>query len=117
DPKLNLIAARTDFRNKKYPALGGGMGIRDEIRMIRPGFYLGRAYANGIYLLTFSLYNPVIDAAGRPPGKDADKYSAQECWPAYPMAPGPNPPTTPLAGRDLASSKHKHPPKKKHPKT
>ena len=29
-------------------ALAGrnGLRIRDEIRMIRPGFYLGRAYAN-----------------------------------------------------------------------
>ena len=33
-----------------------GLRIRDEIRMIRPGFYLGRAYANKIFLLNFMLY-------------------------------------------------------------
>jgi hypothetical protein len=37
--------------------LGGrdGKGIRDEIRMVRPGLYLGRAYADKIFLLNFVL--------------------------------------------------------------
>ena len=45
-------------------ALGGrnGFRIRDEIRMVRPGFYLGRAYLNRIFALNFTLYND--DAAG-----------------------------------------------------
>jgi hypothetical protein len=40
-------------------ALGGrnGFRIRDEIRMVRPGFYLGRAYLNRIFALNFTLYN------------------------------------------------------------
>jgi hypothetical protein len=40
-------------------ALGGRQGfqIRDEIRMVRPGFYLGRAYMKRIFALNFTLYN------------------------------------------------------------
>lgn len=53
---------------REHPdALGGrkGLRIRDEIRMIRPGFYLGRAYMNRIFGLNFSLYNAEAAAAGR----------------------------------------------------
>jgi hypothetical protein len=32
-----------------------GLGLRDEIRMIRPGLYLGRAYSDKIFLLNFIL--------------------------------------------------------------
>ena len=48
-------------------ALAGrnGLRIRDEIRMIRPGFYLGRAYANKIFLLNFMLFNDEVAEAGR----------------------------------------------------
>lgn len=35
--------------------------IRDEVRMIRPGLYLGRAYTNKIFLLNFVLHSPEID--------------------------------------------------------
>ena len=35
-----------------------GLQIRDEIRMVRPGFYLGRAYVGKIFLLNFTLYSP-----------------------------------------------------------
>jgi hypothetical protein len=44
--------------------LGGrnGLRIRDEIRMIRPGFYLGRAYLGKIFLLDFTLYNEDVAA-------------------------------------------------------
>lgn len=35
----------------------GGLAIRDEIRMVRPGFYLGRAYLNRMFLLNFALFN------------------------------------------------------------
>ena len=37
-----------------------GLRIRDEIRMVRPGFYLGRAYADRAFLLNFTLYNAAI---------------------------------------------------------
>ena len=42
----------------------GGLRIRDEISMVRPGFYLGRAYANRLFLLNFTLYSPDAAAAG-----------------------------------------------------
>lgn len=57
----------------------GGLRIRDEIRMIRPGFYLGRAYARGMFLLNFSLYNAeVADAAAT--GFAAGEPVAEDCW-------------------------------------
>lgn len=40
-----------------------GLAIRDEIRMVRPGFYLGRAYAKERLLLTFTLYQEEAAAA------------------------------------------------------
>jgi hypothetical protein len=57
----------------------GGLRIRDEIRMIRPGFYLGRAYAHNIFLLNFTLYNPEIaDAAEADFAAGQDV--AEDCW-------------------------------------
>jgi len=45
-------------------ALAGrdGLQIRDELRMMRPGLYLGRAYGARIFLLDFILYNPEVAA-------------------------------------------------------
>jgi hypothetical protein len=58
----------------------GGLRLRDEIRMIRPGFYLGRAYANRMFLANFTLYNPtVVD-----PQEEAFRTGApgaEDCWP------------------------------------
>ena len=58
----------------------GGLRLRDEIRMIRPGFYLGRIYANRLFLANFTLYNlQVTDSteeaflAGAP--------ITEDCWP------------------------------------
>jgi hypothetical protein len=57
----------------------GGLRIRDEIRMIRPGFYLGRAYARNMFLLNFTLYNPeVADAAAE--SFAAGEAVAEDCW-------------------------------------
>ena len=52
--------------------IGGrnGLQIRDEIRMVRPGFYLGRAYVGKIFLLNFTLYNP-----------NATAQSGEDCRP------------------------------------
>ena len=53
---------------REHPdSLGGrqGLRIRDEIRMVRPGFYLGRAYMNRIFGLNFSLYSDDAAVAGR----------------------------------------------------
>ncbi len=58
----------------------GGLRVRDEIRMVRPGFYLGRAYANRLFLLNFILYDEAV--AGRVGSSfAADAPIAEDCWP------------------------------------
>jgi hypothetical protein len=58
----------------------GGLRIRDELRMVRPGFYLGRAYANRVFLLNFTVYKP--DVADRTAASfAAGEAIAEECWP------------------------------------
>ncbi|HWM90930.1 MAG TPA: hypothetical protein VN493_09200 [Thermoanaerobaculia bacterium] len=47
-----------------YVAGPTGLQIRDEIRMVRPGLYLGRAYIGKIFLLNFTLYNEDAAKAG-----------------------------------------------------
>jgi hypothetical protein len=49
-----------------------GLRIRDEIRMVRPGFYLGRAYIDRVFALNFTLYNEDVAAAG-----GAER---EDCW-------------------------------------
>ena len=39
------------------------LNIRDEVRIIRPGFYLGRAYFGPRFALNFTLVDPAIPAA------------------------------------------------------
>ena len=61
--------------------LGGreGLKIRDEIRMVRPGFYLGRAYMNRVFGLNFVVYNEEVAESQR-----ADWLAggpiAEDCW-------------------------------------
>lgn len=57
----------------------GGLAIRDEIRMVRPGFYLGRAYADRIFLLNFTVYDPEIMTNGLQDFLDG-KPVAEDCW-------------------------------------
>ncbi|MCB1491039.1 MAG: hypothetical protein KDJ77_04440 [Rhodobiaceae bacterium] len=57
----------------------GGLMIRDEIRMVRPGFYLGRAYANKVFLLNFTLYNAEVAEAESSAFKAGDPV-AEDCW-------------------------------------
>ena len=57
-----------------------GLAIRDEIRMIRPGFYLGRAYANKVFLLNFMLYNSEVADADKDGFARGDEV-AEDCWP------------------------------------
>jgi hypothetical protein len=52
-----------------YIAGPDGLQIRDEIRMVRPGFYLGRAYLGKIFLLDFTLYKQDVAEAGKATGK------------------------------------------------
>jgi hypothetical protein len=56
-----------------------GLQVRDEIRMVRPGFYLGRAYIGKIFLLNFTLYNKEVAE------RDGDAYTkggqvSEDCW-------------------------------------
>lgn len=63
----------------------GGLAIRDEIRMVRPGFYLGRAYANRVFLLNFTVHDPEIMTNGLQAfldGKDVE----EDCWAGEPSA-------------------------------
>ena len=62
-------------------ALAGrnGLQVRDEIRMVRPGFYLGRAYVKKIFLLNFMLYNPQVAEAGLK-AFAAGEPVAEDCW-------------------------------------
>ncbi len=57
-----------------------GLRVRDEIRMIRPGFYLGRAYLDRIFALNFTLYSEEIAK------RDGDAFVKtgavqEDCWP------------------------------------
>ena len=56
-----------------------GLRIRDEIRMIRPGFYLGRAYANKVFLLNFMLYNAEVAEAGLDAFANGESID-EDCW-------------------------------------
>lgn len=63
-----------------YLAGRNGFQIRDEIRMVRPGFYLGRAYAGKAFLLNFTLYNEAIA------DRDGSAFTKsgtvdEDCWP------------------------------------
>jgi hypothetical protein len=58
----------------------GGLRIRDEIRMVRPGLYLGRAYANRSFLLNFTLFNADVAARDGPAFTRGDTI-AEDCWP------------------------------------
>jgi hypothetical protein len=40
-----------------------GLRIRDEVRVVRPGFYLGRAYFGPRFGLNFTLFDPTVAAA------------------------------------------------------
>jgi hypothetical protein len=56
-----------------------GLKIRDEIRMVRPGFYLGRAYTDRAFLLNFTLQNDDI-AKRDGPAFQSGGTTAQDCW-------------------------------------
>lgn len=57
-----------------------GLKVRDEIRMVRPGFYLGRAYIDRVFLLNFFLYNEAIANRDGPAYQKAGTVK-EDCWP------------------------------------
>ncbi|HYP68823.1 MAG TPA: hypothetical protein VEP67_11320 [Thiobacillaceae bacterium] len=50
--------------NPDFLAGRRGLRVRDEIRMVRPGLYLGRAYMDHVFVLDFILYNKEVAKAG-----------------------------------------------------
>jgi hypothetical protein len=62
-----------------YLAGRNGLKVRDEIRMVRPGLYLGRAYIGRVFLVNFFLYSKEI--AGRDgPGFVKTGTVQEDCW-------------------------------------
>ncbi|MEM7024582.1 MAG: hypothetical protein AAF637_18685 [Pseudomonadota bacterium] len=57
-----------------------GLRIRDEIRMVRPGFYLGRAYINRAFVLNFTLLNEEVAEAQNATFLAGGDVGA-DCWP------------------------------------
>lgn len=56
-----------------------GFKIRDEIRMVRPGFYLGRAYIDRSFALNFVLYNEQV-AERDGPAFEKTGAVREDCW-------------------------------------
>ena len=56
-----------------------GLLVRDEIRMVRPGFYLGRAYLSNAFALNFTVYNDAAAKAGSDEFLRTGKV-AEDCW-------------------------------------
>ena len=56
-----------------------GLNVRDEIRMVRPGFYLGRAYIDKVFLLNFTLYSKDVAKRDGPAFVDSGAV-AEDCW-------------------------------------
>lgn len=57
-----------------------GLQVRDEIRMVRPGFYLGRAYIGKVFLVNFWLYNEEIAERDGPAFQQTGR-TKEDCWP------------------------------------
>ena len=66
--------------NPDFLAGRRGLKVRDEIRMIRPGFYLGRAYLDRGFALNFTLYDKATDDKARDDFVKTGKVQ-EDCWP------------------------------------
>jgi len=66
--------------NPDYLAGRRGLKVRDEIRMIRPGLYLGRAYLDRGFALNFTLYDKTTDDKAREEFIKTGTVQ-QDCWP------------------------------------
>lgn len=56
-----------------------GFAIRDEIRMVYPGFYLGRAYLDRAFVVNFVLYNKDVAERARDEFMKTGQVQ-QDCW-------------------------------------
>jgi hypothetical protein len=66
--------------NPDYLAGRRGLKVRDEIRMIRPGLYLGRAYLDKVFALNFTLHDKATDDRAREDFVKTGKVQ-EDCWP------------------------------------
>jgi hypothetical protein len=66
--------------NPDFLAGRRGLKVRDEIRMIRPGLYLGRAYLDRGFALNFTLYDKATDDKAREDFLKTGKVQ-EDCWP------------------------------------
>lgn len=66
--------------NPDFLAGRRGLRVRDEIRMIRPGFYLGRAYLDRGFALNFTLYDKATDEKAQEDFVKTGKVQ-EDCWP------------------------------------
>jgi hypothetical protein len=66
--------------NPDYLAGRRGLKVRDEIRMIRPGLYLGRAYLDRGFALNFTLYDQATDERLRDEFAKSGQVQ-EDCWP------------------------------------
>lgn len=62
-----------------YLAGRRGLRVRDEIRMVRPGFYLGRAYLDRVFALNFTLYNKAVAERDGPAFMSGGNLQ-EDCW-------------------------------------
>jgi hypothetical protein len=76
-----LFTDEIDGYQEKPDFLAGrrGVRVRDEIRMVRPGFYLGRAYLDRVFALNFTLYNKAIAERDGPAFKSTGQVN-EDCW-------------------------------------
>jgi hypothetical protein len=56
-----------------------GFAIRDEIRMIHPGLYLGRAYIDRAFVVNFVLYNQEVAEAAKAEFMKTGQVQ-EDCW-------------------------------------
>jgi hypothetical protein len=54
-----------------------GLDIRDEVRQVRPGLYLGRAYFQNQFRLNFTLFDPAAAANANAPAAEGDCTTSQ----------------------------------------
>ena len=68
------------YREKPDELAGrDGLEIRDEIRMVKPGFYLGRAYMKKVFVLNFTLYNADVAQTDSRAFEATGKVH-EDCW-------------------------------------
>jgi len=56
-----------------------GLKVRDEIRMVRPGFYLGRAYLDRAFGLNFTLYSKAVAERDGAAFQNTGQIN-EDCW-------------------------------------